>query len=75
MNINRLLQLTTQHVDLIAGYDATDIAVRNAALDKVLEHINHARGDMQAKLDDTIATSLEAPPASLLEEAKPKRKH
>ncbi len=60
MNIQRKLELARQHVEIIARHDDEDLAVRQAALQAVADHIT---SELQAASERVQAKVQAALPA------------
>lgn len=66
MNIQRKLELARQHIEIIARHDDEDLAVRQAALQAVADHITAelqaASERVQAKVQAALGQAGDAKP-------------
>lgn len=56
MDIKSKIKSVEMHVKMISRADDTDSAVRNAALDKVVEMIEAERAEMMARVGEKVET-------------------
>lgn len=61
MDIKRKLELTSQHIESIARHDDVDLAVREAALDKVVAQVEEERAAAKVRVQAKVEAALAAP--------------